>query len=62
MRFRFFLLSLSVLYAYSQAGRAQEVPLPLKLDRTFKRLPENTEATPTFITADRVEAKQGQVL
>lgn len=62
MRFRFLLLSLSAVYAYSQACQAQEEPLPLKLESTFKRLPASTDATPTFITADKVEAKEGQVL
>jgi LPS-assembly protein len=62
MRFRFFLLSLSAVCAYSQACQAQEEALPLKLDRSFKRLPDSTDATPTFITARSVEAKQGQVL
>lgn len=62
MRFRFFLLSLSAVYAYSQACQAQEEPLPLKLERTFKRLPASSDATPTFITARSVEAKEGQVL
>lgn len=62
MRFRFFLFSFSVLYAYSQAGQAQEAPLPLKPDSSFKNSPASSDSTPTFITADRVEAREGQVL
>ena len=62
MRFRFFLLSLSVLYAFSPAGRAQDAPLPQKTDRPVKKSVANKHEGPTVITADSVEAKQGQVL
>ncbi|MBU0689148.1 MAG: LPS-assembly protein LptD [Gammaproteobacteria bacterium] len=33
--------------------------LPLKLDRTFKRLPPQSEPGVAFISADRLEARQG---
>ena len=60
MRFRFFLLSLSVLYALSSASQAQDAPLPQKSDRSGKKQPADSDESPTVITADKVEARQGE--
>jgi len=62
MRFRFFLLSFSVLFAYAQAGQAQVEPQPKKADRPVKKTTVKKQESSTVITADSVEAKQGKVL
>ena len=63
MRFRFFLLSLSVLCAYTQAAQAQDVPQQQgKPVAPKKPPPANKAESPTVITADSVEAKQDKVL
>lgn len=62
MRFRFSLLFLSVLYACSQASLAQDAQPPLKPDNSIQKTPAGGEDTPTVITADSVEAKQGKEL
>ena len=68
MRFGFFLLSFSALYAFSPAIHAQEPALPQKQgsssnkDRPAKKPAAVTKESPTVINADRVESKQGQIL
>ena len=62
MRFRFFLLSLTVIYVFSQPGHALGAPLPKKPERSIKKSTTNTNESPTVITADKVEAKQDQVI
>jgi LPS-assembly protein len=62
MRFGFFLLSLSVLFAFSPPGHAQDAPPLQKPDRPASKSPAKTDEAPTVITADRVEAREGQVL
>ena len=65
MRFRFFLIFFSILYVHSQAGMAEDVPLPKESVRPLKKSPPppaNRKEAPTVITADKLEAKQGQVL
>jgi len=44
------------------SGHAEDAALPLKMDRTFKMLPATTEQAVAFISAQRVEAKQGEQL
>jgi LPS-assembly protein len=62
MRYRFFLLSFSVLFAYAQLGQAQDEPQPKKAERPVKKSSAAKSEGPTVITADTVEAKQGKVL
>ena len=62
MRFRFFLLSLSVLYALSPASQAQDTPLPQKPDRPAKKSSAKNDKASTVITADSLEARQDQML
>lgn len=62
MRFRFFLLSFTALYAYAQAGQAQDVPQPKKANQSVKKSPAKKVEAPTVITAESMEAKQGKVL
>lgn len=62
MRFRFFLLSFTALYAYAQTGQAQDVPLPKKANQSVKKAPAKKAESPTVITAESMEAKQGKVL
>ncbi len=62
MRFRFFLISLAVLFVFSPVTLAQDAPPPKKTDRSSKKSSTKDKASPTVITADSVEAKQNQVL
>lgn len=62
MRFRFILFSLTVLYAFSPSGQAQDAPSLQKPERPARKSPAKTDEAPTVITADRVEAKEGEVL
>lgn len=62
MRSRFFLLFLSVLCVFTQAAQAQDVPQQQKPASPRNEQPANKDESPTVITADSVEAKQGQVL
>ena len=45
-----------------QAAPPQVQAAPLKLDRTFKKTAESSEAAPIFITADRLQARKDQEL
>jgi len=60
MRFRFFLVFLSVLFVFSQTTLAQDAPQPEKTDLSSKTSPSKDKESPTVITADSVEAKQNQ--
>jgi len=62
MRFRFPLVALLLLGMFPPSGQAENAPLQLKLDRTFKRLPTAPEGTAAFINANHVEAKKGEQL
>ena len=68
MRSRFFLVSLSVLIVFSPAIQAQDAALPLKKARSTKqepapkKTPADSKESPTVITADSVESRQGQIL
>jgi LPS-assembly protein len=62
MRFRFFLLSFPLLYAFALAGQAQDLPQPKKPNASVKKAATSKNEGPTVITADSVEAKQGQAL
>ncbi|WP_459721478.1 LPS-assembly protein LptD [Sideroxyarcus sp. TK5] len=60
MLFRSRLYALSLLFALPCLAVAET--LPLKLDRTFKRLPAQSEPGVAFISADSLEARQGDQL
>ncbi len=62
MHFRFPLIILLLLEAFPLPGKAENEPLLLKLDRTFKRLPMAPEGAAAFISANHVEAKKGEQL
>jgi len=62
MRFRFSPVVLILLGTLPLPGHAEEAPLPLKLDRTFKRQPAPSEGTAAFISAQHVEAKKDDQL
>ena len=62
MRFRFSPVALLLLGMFPLSGHAENAPLPLKLDRTFKRLPAAPEGTAAFINANHVEARKGAQL
>jgi len=62
MRYRFFLLSFPVLFAYAQLGQAQDEPQPKKAEQAVKKSSVAKSEGPTVITADTVEAKQGKAL
>ncbi|OHC82871.1 MAG: organic solvent tolerance protein [Sideroxydans sp. RIFOXYD2_FULL_59_7] len=60
MLFRPRLFALSLLFALPCLAVAET--LPLKLDRTFKRLPPQAESGVAFISAERLEARQGELM
>lgn len=60
MPFRLSLLVCSLLCALPHPAAAE--PVPLKLDRTFKQLPPSDEPGVAFISAQRMEARQGDQL
>jgi len=62
MRFRFSPVVLILLGTLPLPGHAEEAPLPLKLDRTFKRQPAPSEGTAAFISAQHVEARKDDQL
>ncbi len=63
MRFRFSPVVLLLLGMFPLPGHAENAPLPLKLDRTFKKHPAAaSEDTAAFINAQHVEAKKGEQL
>lgn len=55
MRFRLHPIAFSLLCAFAQAAHADDETLLLKLDRTFMELAKTRAATPTFISAQRLE-------
>ncbi|NOT18864.1 MAG: LPS-assembly protein LptD [Sideroxydans sp.] len=60
MPFRLLRLLLLVLFISPTLSVGEENVLPLKLDRTFNRLPDPIEKTAVFIEADHIEANQGR--
>lgn len=58
MLFRSRLIACSLLFVLSHPAQAES--LPLKLDRTFKRLPPSTGPGVAFISAQRVETRQDE--
>ena len=62
MRFRFSPVVLLLLGMFPLPGHAENAPLPLKLDRTFKKHPAVSEDTAAFINAQHVEAQKGEQL
>jgi LPS-assembly protein len=58
MLFRPRFIAFFLLFALPSLGHAEEEVLPLKLDRTFKKLPANDQLPVAFISAQRVEARQ----
>ncbi len=62
MRFRPVFVALSLFGVLPLSGHAEDEPLPLKLDRTFRMLPAASDEAVAFISARRVEARQGEQL
>ena len=62
MPFRFSPIALLLLGLFPPFGHAEDVPLPLKMDRTFKRHPVSSEGAAAFINARHVEAKKDDQL
>ncbi len=62
MRFRLTPVALCLLGMFPLPGHAEDEALPLKLERTFKRLPATSEQSVAFISAQRVEARRGEQL
>lgn len=62
MRSRFFLVLFSALCAFSPPSHAQDAPQPKKSNALLKKPDSNQKESSTVITADSVEAKQGQAL
>jgi LPS-assembly protein len=62
MRFRLSPIVLLLLGIFPPLAHAVDAPLPLKLDRTFKKLPAVSEGTAAFINAQHVEARQDDQL
>lgn len=58
MRFRLKPLVFSLVCSFASLSEASADTLPLRLDRTFRTLPEPTEVTTSFIAADRLEGKK----
>ncbi len=62
MLFRPSFVAFCLVFALSPSGHAEDEVLPLKLDRSFKKLPATDERPVAFISAQRVEARQGGLL
>ena len=58
MRFRLSPIAFSVLCVFAPFRSSADEPLNLKLDRTFNVMPEPTEPTPAFISAERIVGKK----
>ena len=58
MPFRFSPVAILVLGLFPLLGHAEDTPLQLKLDRTFKRHPVEVDGAAAFINAQHVEAKK----
>jgi len=59
MHFRFSPVLLLLLGTFPLLAHAEDAPLSLKLDRSFRKLPAVSEGVPAFIDAQHVEAKKG---
>ncbi|MEW6562262.1 MAG: LPS-assembly protein LptD [Pseudomonadota bacterium] len=57
MRFRLSPVALSLLCLFPSVALADEDGMALRLDRTFKVLPESQEPMPVFVRADELEGK-----
>ena len=62
MHFRFFLLFISVSFLFTPNLQAEGVAQPAKQGAASTAMPVSEEEAPTVITADSVEAKDGQAL
>src|SRR3989339_1738133 len=62
MRFRFFLAFISVLSVLSHSAQAQDAPKTVQQKPALKKKQPANEESPTVITADKVEAREGQML
>ncbi|MDP1634271.1 MAG: putative LPS assembly protein LptD, partial [Gallionellaceae bacterium] len=62
MRFRFLPVAFILFATLPLPARSGEAALPLKLDRSFKKLPTAPEGSTAFITARSVLAKKGRQL
>jgi LPS-assembly protein len=62
MPFRFSPIALLLLGLFPPLGYADDAPLPLKMDRTFKKTPVASEGTAAFINARHVEARKDDQL
>ncbi len=62
MRFRLSPIALLLFGIFPPLAHAEDAPLPLKLDRTFKRAPVASEGAAAFINARHVEAKKDDQL
>ncbi|MFH0934034.1 MAG: LPS-assembly protein LptD [Pseudomonadota bacterium] len=62
MHFRFFPVAFILAATLPLPGHSEEAALPLKLDRSFKKLPSAPEGSAAFITARSVLAKKGKQL
>jgi LPS-assembly protein len=57
-RFAPFLISL----AFAPWAHGEDAPFPLKIDRTFNRLPASEEQASAFFIADQIDSKHGEKL
>jgi LPS-assembly protein len=62
MPFRFSPVALLLFGLFPPLSHAEEAALPLKLDRTFRRLPAAPESSAAFINAQHVEAQKDEQL
>lgn len=58
MPFRFSPVAILILGMFPLTGHTEDAPLPLKMDRTFKRHPSAADGAAAFINAQHVEAKK----
>jgi hypothetical protein len=62
MRFSFSPFAILLAGLFPLPGHAEDAPLPLKMDRTFKKVPVASEGTAAFISANHVEAQKNDQL
>jgi LPS-assembly protein len=58
MRFSFVALTIFALCVLTPAAYGEDNTLKLKLDRTLKLMPQSSDMTPAFITADHMEGQK----
>lgn len=62
MRFRFSSAALLLFGMFPLLGHTKEAGLSLKMDRSFKMLPAETEGAAAFIDAKKIETRKGEQL